>query len=275
MKKLIKTEYKCLTCNEFIYLKSNDKRIPKYCNYECYWSSKDIKLKQKQKQNSKNSIVKYVKENGVWNRGLTKHTNKTLKRMSKERTGDKNPMSNVAPWNKGLTKKTDERIKNSSKKTKNTIIKMYATGDIDLTKRKIDYKLVAQKISDTVSRKISDGTLKNQHRYVKGIYICKNGNVEYYDSSYEHKRMKQLDEMDVKWTKKHKIRIKYIDRQKINRFYIPDFLINDNIIEEVKPASLVYSEYQNNDLKMKALNDYCSKKNIEYRIITEGELFNE
>ena len=40
--------------------------------------------------------------------------------------------------------------------------------------------------------------------------------------------MQQLDDLGVNWTKKHKIKIKYIDGDGKKRYYIPDFLANVN-----------------------------------------------
>jgi hypothetical protein len=98
------------------------------------------------------------------------------------------------------------------------------------------------------------------------------GNDEWFGSSYEEKRMKQLDSLNIKWTKKHGIRIPYIDPIGNRRNYVPDFLVNSNIIEEVKPSNLVKSKVDNNNLKYDAAIEYCKLNNYQYRIITEKDL---
>lgn len=130
------------------------------------------------------------------------------------------------------------------------------------------------KQSETLAKMISEGTFFNRSiRFQHGSYISKlSGIIEYYDSSYELIRMKQLDELHIPWTKKHKIRIKYIDTSNIPRYYVPDFLINNEIIEEVNPKNLVKSHFQNTDLKIKAGKQYCKHNHFTYRIITEKEL---
>lgn len=72
---------------------------------------------------------------------------------------------------------------------------------------------------------------------VRGYYMStKTNKSEYYHSSYELIRMKQLDDDDtvINWTKRHKIIISYNDG---NNFYKPDFFIeykDKKVIEEVK-----------------------------------------
>ena len=84
--------------------------------------------------------------------------------------------------------------------------------------------------------------------------------------------MGQLDDIGVKWTKKHGIRIPYEDPNGHIKHYVPDFLIEGIIIEEVKPGILVKSEFDNNNRKYDAAIDFCKKNGFQYRIITEKEL---
>ena len=67
-------------------------------------------------------------------------------------------------------------------------------------------------------------------------------------------------------------RIKYIDSKQNSRHYIPDFLIGDDIIEEVKPSNLVHSSMDNNNLKYTAAIEYCKSNGYHYKIITEKDL---
>lgn len=148
---------------------------------------------------------------------------------------------------------------------------MYDNGEIDLTKRKTDYIALGLKVSDTISRKLAAGTLKNQYRFVKGWYERTNGIKEWYESSYEKKYMEILDNKNVKWSKKHGIRIKYFDpTTNKNRYYVPDFLINENEIHEVKPIRRI--DEPKNLAKSKAGEQYCLTNNLKYKIITEIDL---
>jgi len=123
------------------------------------------------------------------------------------------------------------------------------------------------------NKMISIDEWKFNTKFKHGHYTSKiSGIKEFYGSSYELKRMKQLDKMVVNWTKKHGIRIEYLDKNNKIRCYIPDFLIENKIIEEVKPLVLVNSKMNNNIFKKLAAEKYCKKNNLEYRTITEKEL---
>ena len=43
--------------------------------------------------------------------------------------------------------------------------------------------------------------------------------------------MIEFDDKNISWTKKHKIRIPYINEKGLNSYYVPDFLIIENIVE--------------------------------------------
>lgn len=129
------------------------------------------------------------------------------------------------------------------------------------------------KASKTLARKIASGEINPKRNFYKqGWYKTKTGNKEWFGSSYEEKRMKQLDEMKVRWTKNHGIRIPYTDNDGRKRNYVPDFLVNDKIIEEVKPKNLVNSKMDNNLLKHQSAIKFCNKNGYQFRIITEKEL---
>jgi len=120
---------------------------------------------------------------------------------------------------------------------------------------KIERIEIGKKISKIKSINIANGVTVIKHgRYKKGYY--KN---EWYDSSYELKRMKQLDDLGIKWTKKHGIVIKYIDEAGKERNYIPDFLIDNYQIEEVKGWLK-----ENDILKAEYAINYCKMNNYNY-----------
>ncbi len=175
------------------------------------------------------------------------------------------------PWAKGKTKYTDEKVAKCAKNTSIIIQRMYDSGEIDLSKRKTDYESIAKKISDTISRKLADGTLRNQHRFVKGWHGRKDGTKEYYESSYEKKYMELLDEVGTMWTKRHGIRIQYYSptKQKLC-YYVPDFFVNEKEIHEVKPMKRTLES--ENKAKTLAAEQYCLTNNLMYRIITETDL---
>ena len=130
------------------------------------------------------------------------------------------------------------------------------------------------KMSISRSMLIANGKCNPKRNFYKQGWYCSavTGNKEWFGSSYEQRRMLQLDKLNVKWTKKHGIRIPYIDPLGNIRNYVPDFLIEDSIIEEVKPHNLVRSKVDNNNLKYDAAIEFCKNNNYTYRIITEKDL---
>lgn len=128
-------------------------------------------------------------------------------------------------------------------------------------------------LSISRAKLIASGVVNPKRNYYKqGWYTKVDGSKEWFGSSYEERRMVQLDKIGVKWTKVHGIRIPYIDPLGKTRNYVPDFLIDNIIVEEVKPSNLVNSTVDNNNLKYDAAIEFCKVNGYQYRIITEKEL---
>ncbi len=97
-------------------------------------------------------------------------------------------------------------------------------------------------------------------------------NFEKYRSDLERRMMVRLesDPHVVKWMKRHGITIPWIDGQKHQRRYVPDFLVEyeggEKTIIEVKDPSRVDS----NDVqrKRKAAEIWCRQRAMEYVLAT-------
>jgi len=97
-------------------------------------------------------------------------------------------------------------------------------------------------------------------------------NFEKYQSSLEERMMKRLDADPTvaKWTKRHGISIPWIDAQKRQRRYLPDFLVQykdeRKALVEVKDPSRMDSP----DVlrKRKAAEMWCKQRGMEYIIAT-------
>lgn len=95
---------------------------------------------------------------------------------------------------------------------------------------------------------------------------------ERYDSGLERRMMERLekDPAVAKWVKRHGITIKWIDGQKHQRRYVPDFLVEyadgEKIVLEVKDPSRVDSD----DVRRKrtAAEIWCKKRGMHYRLMT-------
>lgn len=97
-------------------------------------------------------------------------------------------------------------------------------------------------------------------------------NFEKYDSALEQGMMDRLerDPHVAKWMKRHGITIPWIDGQKHQRRYVPDFLVQyedgRKVVIEVKDPSRIDS----NDVqrKRKAAEMWCKQRKMEYVIAT-------
>lgn len=99
-------------------------------------------------------------------------------------------------------------------------------------------------------------------------------NFERYQSDLERRMMDRLehDPFVVKWMKRHGITIPWIDVQKHQRRYVPDFLIEYEdgrkaVIEVKDPSRL-----ESNDVlrKRKAAEMWCKQRRMEYVVATIG-----
>jgi hypothetical protein len=96
--------------------------------------------------------------------------------------------------------------------------------------------------------------------------------IEKYDSRLEQRMMDRLesDPLVVKWMKRHGITIPWIDKQKHQRRYLPDFLVEyadgTKAIIEVKDPSRLDSD----DVlrKRTAAEMWCKQRHMEYVIAT-------
>ena len=129
-----------------------------------------------------------------------------------------------------------------------------------LTKK--ERKSFIEKRIDSYTKNLSEGKYTiNSNRWKTGYYTSTiTGKKEWYDSSLELSRMKHYDSLGIKWTKKHGIRIPYINSEGTNTYYVPDFYLEDlKTIEETKGWM-----QQDVILKAKIAIDYCKTKGLQY-----------
>jgi len=187
------------------------------------WIYSDDKLNKKRIESIKN----YYKNGGkVWNVGLTKNDNDTLKSI-----GEKNKKNLT-----GRRKENFEYLNNHSKLMKSlwndSKIKakwLKIQGD---DKLKTEWK---EKISETISNKIINGEINTMSSFNCGWYVNKNDKF-WYSSNLEKDAMMLFDKLKIDWKRSQK-RIKYQDNDENFHYYIPDFEIcinNNDIIVEMK-----------------------------------------
>ncbi len=97
-------------------------------------------------------------------------------------------------------------------------------------------------------------------------------NFEKYQSDLERRMMERLerDPQVVKWMKRHGVTIPWIDGQKHQRRYVPDFLVEyadgGIVIIEVKDPSRMDSD--DVQRKRKAAEMWCKQRHMEYVLAT-------
>ena len=208
---------------------------------------------------------------------INRNRKRTLETLNKTSNSLKNFYKTHKVWNKGLSgERFSLCVKNSSKHKAaiNTIeYKQHLRDSISGVKNGFygkHHSLERRKIwSINRSKAIAEGkfNFKNK-RGIKGWYYSSKMNESFYhDSFWELVRMIIFDkDKNVKtWTKRHGIKIPYREF----RHYVPDFLINGSIIEEVKGG---YESSSILDEKFKALEKYCIENNLVFRIIKFKEL---
>lgn len=176
-----------------------------------------------------------------------------------------------------------QKIRESSKKRwenieyrKKTIQSIKNTLSDGRCKKSKEFR---ERMSELMCDLYDKGSLTNNtNRYNCGWFINKDGENFYYASKYELNAMIFFDNSDkvLKWTNKHKIRIKYI-HDGIQKNYLPDFLVKlsngveyiiemkgwvtDEVIEKVKKSIELFEDkyqifYNNEDLE-KFINEKC------------------
>ena len=97
-------------------------------------------------------------------------------------------------------------------------------------------------------------------------------NFENYDSNLERRMMGRLerDPHVIKWMKRHGITIPWIDGQRHQRKYVPDFLVEYEdgrkaMIEVKDPSRIDSNDVQR---KRKAAEMWCRQRHMEYVIAT-------
>lgn len=97
-------------------------------------------------------------------------------------------------------------------------------------------------------------------------------NFERFDSDLERRMMARLeaDANVERWMKRHGISIPWIDGQKHQRRYVPDFIVEYHdgrrVIIEVKDPSRVDSK--DVQRKRRAAEIWCKQRRMEYEIAT-------
>lgn len=249
--------FKCDNCQEKFTKIGTEAKLKnkRFCSIKCkgVW----IRKNRLTSEIISNGLKRFYSKNNVWNKGLNKFNNESIKKISDHHLIPNGEFQKMT--------RSDEHHKKISESLKGEKNPFFGKKHSNKSKSKISKKR---------SENIANGTINLKGLGIKGWYFSSKNNTQFYhDSFWELLRMKilDLDENVINWTKRHKIKIPYVF-EKIKRNYIPDFLIQyknkRKVLEEVKG----YEEEKRKKLKFKLLKRYCEKNNLEPNIITHKEL---
>lgn len=188
-----------------------------------------------------------------------KHSKKTKKQMSDNHadfTGDKNPL---VKW---LEKEPNNR-------------KVFSTKLKTAWTEKFKDENVRRQFCENNSKTISKLYVNGFNPYTnceRGWFISeKFKNKFYYCSSYEKKFLEFCEASNkIKALQRLSFVIPYKDEIGKRRNYYPDFIVNQIVVIEIKPKSML--NYNHNKQKIAAGKKYCDKNGYEYKLLMEDEL---
>ena len=198
----------------------------------------------------------------IWNKGLTKITDKRMMSISKSlKKGYKNGRET---WNKGYTKETNKIVRIIANKLKNKIVS----------------KETVFKWRETFTKNNSTNNKRNSIvKSIGGRILNKSNNkYEYYQSNYEKLFMEYCNKNKYEWTKNIGFSIKYFDDNNKERMYIPDFIVikdNKKYIIEIKSFWQIKTNYKNTIKKIETAKKWCKENGYIYKILTESWLINQ
>lgn len=187
------------------------------------------------------------------------HSKKTKKQMSDNHadfTGDKNPL---VRW----LKKDPKNKRIFSTKLKTAWTEKFKDENVR--------RQFCENISNVISKLYVNGFnpyTNCEHGWFESI---KFSNKFYYQSSYEKKFLEFCESSNkIKALQRLTFVIPYKDKSGKQRNYYPDFLINQIVVIEIKPKSML--NYNHNKQKIEAGKKYCGKNGYEYKLLMEDEL---
>ncbi len=129
-------------------------------------------------------------------------------------------------------------------------------------------------------KNIAKNKWENEEYALKVIKNCRNGGYNgfykdiFYQSSYELAYILKIEsEQGISSIKRANISIKYNDKNNVERRYLPDFILNDCYLIEIKGMAY-WIDLENLKLKNKFAKKWCKQHNLNYRVITDKDIDN-
>lgn len=196
------------------------------------------------------------------NRKRLRENNPAKNEDVRKKISENNPMNiqkNIDKIKETKFNRYGDENYNNPEKFKETFLEKYGVDNPAKVKEILERRI------ESYCNNLSNGLIANKNNWKCGYYIRNNGEKEWYDSSYELIKMKEYDEKELNWTKKHGIKIPFIKSDGLKSFYVPDFLIR---IDDLKLIIEVKGWLKKDDIiKAKAAIEWCAKNNYEYNFL--------
>ncbi len=194
-------------------------------------------------------VSRALKGRRAWHTGLTKDDHPSLLRSASWNKGKSCPQLSHPSWNKGLTKNDHPSIKRQADKIRG--------------RQRVFTSEHCKKLSEAAARRCEEGHIQvaaKQYK-IQGPY-----GIEHLSSSYEYQRARALTEAKYRWTKRHGLHIHYFYEGRWH-IYLPDFLVDNAILEEVKANWQL--QLPKTRAKLSALVQLCEYAGLTPSLYTE------
>lgn len=194
-------------------------------------------------------LIIQTSENKEW---IEKNRVSQLIAQNKPEQKRKNAEGVSKSWNKDRKNKASQFLKDRWKNDEQFKIK--ALLNINWTSVKDD------RYEKIMSKSIFCGGLKGIYKNIR------------YDSALELSYILWCEENNISIKRYDLDFIEYLDEKNKKRCYIPDFIINNNTIIEIKGFGIYFfKNFKRSLLKLKVLKDWCFSKGIKYKILLDND----
>ena len=253
------------------------RKCPK-CNAELSYSSK----KHRNRAEKINSICFLCSRKEVFKRPeVILNFKKMGERYRVKYSGEGNPFygKKHTEVTKEILRKTDRSYTQTQEfkdkvKRPGKLNGMYGKSIYDVWVEKYGEIEANKKMGDLRKKRSINATGKNNSMYGKPAPVGSGNGWSGWYKGWYFRSLRGLSYMicviekkGYKWesAENKKYYIKYINFDGREKTYIPDFIINDKILVEIKPKKLM--DTPTNSLKKKAAIEFCLKNGLEYRMV--------
>jgi hypothetical protein len=270
---------KCLNCEKDIINSIGGSRNKRFCNISCsntYNKKHDDVIKNCENCGNEFSVIYIDREKRFCSKSCS--TGGKFNSMY-GMTGSLSPLFGKDPWTKGKTVETDERIAKLGRKISLVLKEKFKNGEMSNFGEnnpmfgKHHSNESREQISKVRTERMVNGDYASWFNKGK-VYSTKMNREISYRSSWEKITLEHLDKDDNILSFYYEpFSIEYLF-EGVKKNYIPDVLIEyvNGIkkLVEIKPSCFI--DYDINQTKFEAMQQYCQQNNLIFEVWTEKEI---